>query len=136
MIDVGKEETEKVHQLEYYSLFEKQDRVYQLSYEAFSGHQNENVNKLRHNILPTLIEGGSITTHSISSGEAINHLRNSSRLQKLELDKPQLRKSDLDLIIDGFREFNESQPSSSKENDMPLFPILLHIGTIMFIIQK
>lgn len=125
LIDIGTKETEKVHQLECYSRFEVHDKIHGLSYEVFSDCQDTNMNKFRRDILPKVIENGSIATHGEKPDDVISNLRSSSALQKLELGRPRLRKSDLDLVVDGFYEFLQLQPSSL---NISILPTLHAIG--------
>ena len=125
LIDVGRKETQKVHQVECRSRFEKTDKVHQLSYQVFNERQRQNTNELRHKILPAIMQKGLILPRKVSCRNAVEYLGNSSKFKELTLEHPSLRRVDLDTIVESFNEYKKSQVLTLTGKSLPFLPILI-----------
>ena len=126
LIDVGHEETEKIHKTECNLLFENQDTIHQLNYEQFAATQTKNCSYFRSVVFPRIIEQWGLTFNGGSANEARNYLENNSSKENIKT-VAMINQADLNEILDGFVQFKHSG-EMSRQPLLTFFPEL-HISS-------
>ena len=104
LIDVGHEETEKIHKTECKLLFENQDTIHQLNYEQFVATQTKNCSYFRSVVFPRMIEKWGLSFIGGSANEAKHYLENNSSNENIK-NVPMINQADLNEVLDGFTQF-------------------------------